>query len=275
MGKALTNLTTALTGNWPEIQAWAIDHSVLSDFLLLINTTGVTRHPHTLGRVFVSLDSNVARQLLAKWSTENEYAQVLHRLSVARTIPDARLNSLRVITDIARPTAVITEHIDSYYLLALLITRLPAVELEAAKNWFECLRLWLFVHCIERAALGTRLDKHLEMACSKLRLAHDGDKGWLKLLWQLRTDFLNFESIGIQIASSAKQIVDEEASGNAIKPIQRKLLEALIQVAHHEHAPKEIGSQFPLLIGSPLPISERPAGDALIEDCQQQPRNDP
>lgn len=266
MGNALTHLTTALTGTWTEIQAWAHDHSVFNDFLLLINTTGVTRHPQALGRVFAALDSGVARQLLAKWNDESEYAQVLHRLSVARTTPDSRLNSLRVITDIARPTAVIPENIDNYYLLALLLTRLPAVELETEKNWFERLRLWLLVHCIERAALGTRQDKHLEVACSKLRLAHDGDKGWFALFLRLRTESLNFESIGIHLSSAAKQILSAEASGNAIKPIQRKLLEALIQVAHHEHAPKEIGTQFPLPIGNPIPISERPVWDALTED---------
>jgi len=104
-------------------------------------------------------------------------------------------------------TTHITEHIASYYLLALLLARLPTVEPEEHRNWFERLRLWLFVHCLERAALGNRQDKHLEVACSKLRLAHDGSKGWLELFGKLRTDSPGFESIGVHLASTAQQML--------------------------------------------------------------------
>lgn len=239
------NATSALPKTWGDMLTWAQDHSVFNDFLQVVNCTGLIHYPHALGRVFVALDSAVTRSLLEKWQSESEYAQTLHRLSVARSARDPRLATYRPLPDVVRATTHITKHISTYYLLALLLARLPAVEKENDKNWCERLRLWLFVHCIERAAFGNYQDKHLEIACSKLRLAHDGSKEWLALFGELRTDSPGFESIGIHLAATAQKLLDAQPIGDALTHTQRHLLESLILVAHHKHAPKEGEFSFP------------------------------
>lgn len=267
--------TTALPETWGKILAWAQDHSVSDEFLQVVNCTGLTRHPQALGRVFVALDSNVAKLTLEKWRTESEYAQILHRLSVSRSTLDPRLAAYRPLTDVVPATTHITEHIASYYLLALLLARLPAVEPEEHRNWFERLRLWLFVHCLERAALGNRQDKHLEVACSKLRLAHDGSKGWLELFGKLRTDSPGFESIGVHLASTAQQMLGAQAIGEVLTPTQRHLLESLILVARHEHAQKEGEFSFPTQIGERKRLPGKEIWDAFADTPADAEKPDP
>lgn len=244
-----SNTTSALPETWGKILAWSQDHSVSNEFLQVVNCTGLTHHPQALGRVLVALDSAVAKQLLEQWQSESEYAQTLHRISLARSTRDPRLADYRPLTDVVPATAHITEHIATYYLLALLLARLPAVEQEDERNWFERLRLWLFVHCLERSALGNRQDKHLEITCSKLRLAHDGHKGWLELFSKLRTDSRGFESIGVHLASTAQQMLNAQPTDEELTFTQKHLLESLILVAHHEHAPKEGKFLFPNGVG--------------------------
>lgn len=237
--------TSALPKAWGDMLSWTRDYSVFDDFIQIVNCTGLVHHPHALGRVFVSLDSAVARSLLEKWRGESEYASPLYRLSAARTAHDPRLAAYRPLPNVVRATAHITEHISTYYLLALLLARLPAVENEDDRAWFERLRLWLFAHCLERAVLGNRQDKHLEVACSKLRLANDGSKDWLNLFGKLRTDSTGFENIGVHLAATARQMLDAHSTGDEFTHTQRQLLESLIHVARHEHAPKEGEDPFP------------------------------
>lgn len=261
-------VTSALPKAWGDMLSWAQDHSVVDDFLQVVNCTGLTCHPHALGRVFAALDSNVAKQVLEKWRLESEYAQTLYRLSIARSAQDPRLAGYRSLTDVVPATAHITEHIATFYLLALLLARLPVVESDEHRNWFERLRLWLFVHCVERTNLGNPQDQLLELACSKLRLAHDGHKGWVDLFGKLRTDSFGFESIGVHLASRAQQMLDTQSAEEALTHTQRSLLEALILVARHEHAPKNGEGVFPVQISEPKP---RPGKDIwdLFEDKQE------
>ncbi len=261
------SLTSALPATWGQILDWARDHSVSDEFFLVINSTGLTSHPQALGRVLAALDSNVAQQVLEKWRLESEYAQTLYRLSIARSAQDPRLAAYRPLTDVVPATAHITEHIATFYLLGLLLARLPVVSNDDYRNWFERLRLWLFVHCLERTALGNPQDKHLELACSKLRLAHDGNKGWLDLFGKLRTDSLGFESIGVHLASRAQQVLDTQSAEEALTHTQRNLLEALILIARHEHAPKDGEGLFPVQVGEQKPRPGKAIWD-LFEDTQ-------
>jgi len=227
---------------------WAKDNAVADKFFRVVNCTGLTQYPHAIGRVFVALDSAVAQKQLLLWGSKNEYAQTLRDLSQLRGIQDPRLSKYRPLTDVVPATEYITENISSYYLLGLLLARLPAVD-PGRQEWFERLRLWLFVHCIERAALGNTQDRNLELVCSKLRLAHDGIASWLELFEKLRTDSQGFESMGILLASSAKQLLDARASESKLTSTQRRLLDSLVCVSCHEHAPKLMGYCFPLPIG--------------------------
>ena len=261
------NTTPALPETWRQILDWARDRSISNEFFLVINSTGLTSHPQALGRVLATLDSNVAKQLLDRWRFESEYAQTLYRLSIARSVQDPRLAAYRSLTDVVPATAHITEYIATFYLLGLLLARLPVVEPDEHRNWFERLRLWLFIHCLERTALGNPQDKHLEMTCSKLRLAHDGSKGWLDLFGKLRTDSLGFEGIGVHLASRAQQMLDTQSAEEALTHTQRNLLEALIQVARHQHAPKDGEGAFPVQISEPKQRSEKAIWD-LFDDTQ-------
>ena len=261
------NTTPALPETWRQILDWVRDRSISNEFFLVINSTGLTSHPQALGRVLAALDSNVAKQFLDKWRFESEYAQTLYRLSIARSVQDPRLASYRSLTDVVPATAHITEHIATFYLLGLLLARLPVVEPDEHRNWFERLRLWLFIHCLERTALGNPQDKHLEMTCSKLRLAHDGSKGWLDLFGKLRTDSLGFEGIGVHLASRAQHMLDTQSAEEALTHTQRNLLEALIQVARHQHAPKDGEGAFPVQISEPKQRSEKAIWD-LFDDTQ-------
>lgn len=259
-----SNWTSALPVAWEKMQAWAHDHSVFQDFLQVVNCTGLTYHPIALGRVFAAVDSNVAKSLLEKWRSESECAQTLYRISIARLTQDPRLASYRPLPDVVPATAHITENIATYYVLSLLLTRLPAVEQEELRNWFERLRLWLFVHCLERAALGNRLDKNLEIACSKLRLAHEGRKEWLKLFEKLRTDSAGFESVGIHIAATSQQMLDSQTTDKTLTQTQKHLLESLILVARHEHTPKDDDHSFPSQIQHKH-ISEKTIWDSFSD----------
>lgn len=259
--------TSALPETWGQVLDWVHDHSVSNEFFLVINSTGLTSHPQALGRVFAALDSNVAKQVLEKWRFESEYAQTLHRLSIARSAQDPRLAAYRSLTDVVPATAHITEHIATFYLLGLLLARLPVVENDEHRNWFERLRLWLFVHCLERTALGNPQDKHLELACSKLRLAHDGNKGWVDLFRKLRTDSLGFEGIGVHLASRSQQMLDTQSAEEVLTHTQRSLLEALILVARHEHAPKDGEGLFPVQVGEQKPRPGKAIWD-FFEDTQ-------
>ncbi len=259
--------TSALPETWGQVLDWVHDHSVSNEFFLVINSTGLTSHPQALGRVFAALDSNVAKQVLEKWRFESEYAQTLHRLSIARSAQDPRLAAYRSLTDVVPATAHITEHIATFYLLGLLLARLPVVENDEHRNWFERLRLWLFVHCLERTALGNPQDKHLELACSKLRLAHDGNKGWVDLFRKLRTDSLGFEGIGVHLASRSQQMLDTQSAEEVLTHTQRSLLEALILIARHEHAPKDGEGLFPVQVGEQKPRPGKAIWD-LFEDTQ-------
>lgn len=253
--------TSALPATWGQILDWARDHSVSNEFFLVANSTGLICHPQALGRVFAALDSNVAKQVLERWRLESEYAQTLYRLSIARSAQDPRLTAYRSLTDVVPATAHVTEHIGTFYLLALLLARLPVVESDEHRNWFERLRLWLFIHSLERTALGNPQDKHLEVACSKLRLAHDGNKGWVDLFGKLRTDSLGFEGIGVHLVSRAQQMLDTQSAEEALTHTQRNLLEALILIARHEHAPKDSGGVFPVQI-----IEHQPRAGKAIWD---------
>lgn len=230
---------------------WAQEHAVLGEFVQVINCTGLTYHPHALGRVLVALDSGVARELLDKWSQENECAQTLRRIATARQIPDPRILAYRPLPDVVPATAHITKNIATYYLTALLVARLPAVG-PNHRAWFERLRLWLFVHCLERANLGNLQDKHLEIVCSKLRLAHDGSDGWLNLFEQLRTDSLGFEAIGVHLAAVARRMLDSPPGKPRLAHIQQSLLESLASASRHEHDPNSGGNYFPSRIGEPV-----------------------
>jgi len=247
------NLTTALPATWGKMLEWADEHSVSNELILVVNAAGLTSHPQGLGRVLAALDSNVAKQLLETWRFESEYAQTLYRLSIARSTQDPRLAAYRPLTNLVPATTHIREHIATFYLLALLLARLPVVENDEERNWFERLRLWLFVHCLERTDLGTPLDKHLETACSKLRLAHDGSKGWVELFRKLRTTSPGFEGIGVHLASKANSTLDTPSAQIALTPTQRNLLEALISVARHEHAPINSNGVFPVQISAQKP----------------------
>lgn len=227
---------------------WANDNAVADKFFQVVNCTGLTQYPHAIGRVFVALDSVVAQKQLLLWGDENQYAQTLRALSQLREKQDPRLSEYRPLTDVVPATEHIKENISSYYLLGLLLARLPAVD-PGRQEWFERLRLWLFVHCIERAALGNTQDRHLEFVCSKLRLAHDGTASWLELFGKLRTDSPGFESMGIHLAASAQQLLCARATESELTPSQRRLLDSLVCVSRHEHAPKLTGYCFPLPVG--------------------------
>ena len=275
LSAVIRNTTSALPETWGQILDWSHDHSVSNEFFLVINSTGLTSHPQALGRVFAALDSNVAKQLLEKWRFESEYAQTIYRLSIARSAQDPRLVACRSLTDVVPATAHITEHIATFYLLGLLLARLPVVEHDEHRNWFERLRLWLFTHCLERTALGNPQDKHLEIACSKLRLAHDGSKGWLELFGKLRTDSLGFEGIGVHLASRAQQLLDTQSGEEALTHTQQSLLEALILVARHEHAPKAGEGVFPIQINEQNPRSGKVIWDLFEETQTDTERPDP
>ena len=275
LSAVIRNATSALPETWGQILDWSHDHSVSNEFFLVINSTGLTSHPQALGRVFAALDSNVAKQLLEKWRFESEYAQTIYRLSIARSAQDPRLVACRSLTDVVPATAHITEHIATFYLLGLLLARLPVVEHDEHRNWFERLRLWLFTHCLERTALGNPQDKHLEIACSKLRLAHDGSKGWLELFGKLRTDSLGFEGIGVHLASRAQQLLDTQSGEEALTHTQQSLLEALILVARHEHAPKAGEGVFPIQINEQNPRSGKVIWDLFEETQTDTERPDP
>jgi len=248
---------------WDQMLAWANDCGVYGEFLQVVNCTGLTEHPNAIGRVFVSLDSNVAKSALDQWRYESEYAHALYRLSVARSAQDPRLKAYRPLPDVVPATAHITEHIATFYLLALFLERLPAIDDEAHRNWFERLRLWLLVHCLERAALGNRLDRHLQIACSKLRLAHDGHRKWLALFGRLRTDSPGFEGAGLEISAVARQILSTQTAQEPLTQTQRALLESLIRLARHEHAPIDGGLVLPPQILRQPSQSEATTWDAF------------
>ena len=259
-----TSITTpALPETWAKMLEWAHDQSVIDDIVHVANCTGLTRYPHLLGRVLAALDSTVAKTLLERWRRESEHAQTLHRLAIARSTPDPRLAAYRPITDLVPATTHITEDIGTYYLIALLAARLPAIEPEEHRTWFECLRLWLLVHCLERAALGNRQDKYLEVVCSKLRLAHDGNKGWIDIFRRLRTGSIGFESIGIHLASTAQQMLDSQSTDTVLTPTQRHLLESLVSVSRHEHSPKAGEFSFPAHVGERNILSGGQTWDAF------------
>ena len=248
--------TIALPRTWTEMLTWARDHALTEALFRVIDCAGLTQHPHAIGRVMASLDSELAHKTLQRWGSENENASVLHRIATARQVPDTRLSGYRPLTDVVPATAHITEDIATYYLTALLVARLPAVG-GSNREWFERLRLWLFTHCLERASLGNRQDKHLEMVCSKLRLAHDGNQGWLNLFKRLRTDTLGFESVSVQVGTSAQAMLNEKAGVEEITQTQQRLLESLICVARHEHAPKINQQNFPLVLETGYGLLER------------------
>ncbi len=243
---------------------WVREKSVADDFFQIINCTGLASHPHALGRVLSSLDSNTAKNLLLRWSAESECAQTLRRISEARQVPDPRFSGYRPLPDEVPATTHVTTHIATYYLTALLVARLPVVAPDH-REWFERLRLWLFVHCLERAALGNHQDKHLETACSKLRLAHDGNQGWVDLFEQLRTNALGFEHIGVHLASTARQMLDSPISHSTLSDTQKNLLESLISVSLHEHEPKADVSSFPYPRDEPTWIGNREFWDELSD----------
>ena len=254
----LEKSTSALPATWSQILDWAREHTVEDEFFQVINATGLTSYPQALGRVFAALNSDVAKQLLETWRFESEYAQALHRLSIAWSVQDPRLAAYPPLTDQLPATAIINRNIATFYLLALLISRFPVVESKEHQIGFECLRLWLFVHCLERSAFGNSQDKQLEMVCSKLRLAHNGNKGWLALFCELRIDLLGFkvqtkppglEETGSLLSSSARQKLSVQSVEEARSYAQKSLLNALIRVAQHEHDPKDSEGVFPIGIG--------------------------
>lgn len=270
MDIAANSATTALPESWTQLEAWAQEHSVLEEFFVVANATGLIGHPHHLRRVLVELCSSLAKKTLEAWRDETQYANVLHKLSAANPPSDHRVACLYLTNNLIPANLNIPSEIDTYYLLGLLVTRLPVVEQEEERDWFERLRLWLFVHAVERTALGTRQDLNLEIACSKLRLAHDGHKRWLSLFERFRTELIDFESIGIHITVCARQILNANNSAQSdLKPVERKLLESLIAVASHIHTPKKNGAHLPS-----VPGIYRPAPEPWIWEAVTKPATD-
>lgn len=231
----LPTTTPALPSYWDQLLNWATTRNVTNDLYRLIDPTLLIEQPQAIGSVLSVLSTAQAPSILSHWAIESECALSLLHLSNEIDTVSATLPKYSPLP-LEKAAAGYFTPVDRYYLLALLVARLPPVGPEE-KLWFEKLRMWLLVHAMENAEHGIVLDNNLRISCAKLRLAHDGSDDWLQIFQNLGSKTLGFESLGLTLMTQCQSYL--KSNHPTFKPSnnQRRLLEAIIAISAHRSDP--------------------------------------
>lgn len=268
-------LTTALVRPLQKLQGWATDHQLEQELWSIVDATILQNHPAGAGSILQCIGSDSACLILQNWGKEHDSAAKLFRCCCVY-----RSSSGNEVRQIYRPYPTeqaagiyFRNELDTLYLLALIAARLPPISTET-KVWFEKLRLWLFVHAMERATAGIRIDENMRMVCNKLRLAHDGGNRWLEIFVELRTDISGFERLGAALESKTNEILARRNSTNPLTRTERQTLEALAAIARHEQAAAQIKGKLPARLYTPpqsgqFPLWREFLGDDTSDDTER------
>lgn len=244
--------TTALIRALQKLQNWAIDNKLEQELLSIVDTTILQNHPAGAGSIFHCIGTDLAYLILQNWTTEHKSAAALfHCCCAYRSTSGDELRNIYRPYPIEQPAAsYFPKELDTFYLLALIVARLPPVATEV-KAWFEKLRLWLIVHAMERAASGIRIDENMRAVCNKLRLAHDGGNRWLEIFAELKTEVSGFERLSAALESKTNEILARKCSTNPLTRTERQTLEAIAAIARHEQAAAQTKGELPVRLFSP------------------------
>lgn len=265
-------LTTALHSEWENAYNWATRHGVTKQFFTAITTCLLWNKPILFGSLLAHITSPRAPALLDVWRQTETAADLLNDLAIAAESSQVKL-SYRKITDNVPAKSHLSKELSIYYLMGLLIERLPP-EGKAEQEWFEQLRLWVLTHAIERSKWGVIQDNHLRFVSAKLRMACDTSRDWREFFLRLRPPSLmqDFDALNLSIISKSEQLLSK-AKSPTISPVQLELLRNLISVARYEQSKDSTPIQIPPFFQKQLDIpvnkeskDHSPVLDTFLED---------
>ena len=232
--------TLRLPPGWQKIYAWAVGNNVLSEILLVIDTTMTRDRPDWFGTVLEELDLASTKRLLPQWKTVEFAAEILNRISTAIQIDPSILNAHPPLPKTKSAQAQLRGELGHRYLFALLLEQIPPGTPDQ-KEWLSTVRLWAFVHALKRALSGNFQDEHIKEVTDKIRIASDRSDQWRRLIEEIATPTTAFDEINTFL----RFIGDNHPRAKQLKPSNRLFLQSVTAVAKNIHAPISSGANFP------------------------------
>ncbi len=244
--------TPALRDTWKSIFEWAVRSFASESLLHVVNTTQILNRPDFLRIILDLLIDEDSYVLLCEWADANGLnqnsdpstpAQHLYQLARAAIKDESVFQFLAETQTEMSASRFMREYLRSNYLFAMLYQKPNDVGF-GDQGWIRKLKLWLFVHAIDREIIsGSTQDSYIKSVSDDLRIAchknREKRKVFLALLWPIT----EFSALNRHLIYGAQY-----HQKNNTFPSKKTMLGNLVQVAKFQSNEIKNGAQPRLAI---------------------------
>jgi len=227
--------TPALRNAWKSIIEWAVRNFASESLIHVVNTTQILKHPDFLRIILDLLTDEDSFALLCEWADANELNQNLypstpaqHLYQLARAaVKDESVFQLLAETQTEMPASrFMKEELRSNYLFAMLYQKPNDVGF-GDHGWIRKLKLWLFVHAIDREIIsGSTQDGYIKSVSDDLRIACHKNREKRKVFLALLRPITEFSALNRHLIYGAQY-----HQKNNTFPSKKTMLGNIVQVA--------------------------------------------
>lgn len=243
---------------------WARGLGLLRPLLMIVEAANGTQYPAHTATVLTFARQRLPTEFIRAWQNEKAFLPEVVQLIDASNVAAHIYREYPAAPGSQSPSQSIRGHVSELPLFALASIPLPrAVGDAAEERWIEAMRTWCLIHWLELSANNAAPDNHLIQVTEKLRLAVDGEEGWLALFQRLRGPTHSLTAITRHLRSTAGSASIEVGARHG-PPSHRRMLSQLQNFCKGKTRPGDASAHTRMSLLERLPKSALPSTDLAL-----------